>query len=261
MGCATSSFETSEDEPQDVSKVTVYAGLEAWHPFSFEQIILHLKATPDVTVNGVQYGLLHTGGFVRIATDICRVYYLAQNTHGHTTPDWKFHVSVCLEDLPTAWNLLAKLFLNSGCRSGMKMCLRDSEDHFSHWSTGQYGREITIYIYKHCKIYKTMIVDDSALALLRKHEHTQAFWLSLAGQIDAILTSHNIRSHGLAVGDFPINKYVSIRNEAFVSVNQEMMYPPNECGWNATNHKCPIKVKHGTEMTESQANERPSSAL
>lgn len=244
MGCNLSTIDWDDvNEPEEL-RTTKFEGLDSTHPFSFEQIILQLKATPDVTVNGIQYGLLHTGGFVRVATDLCRVYYLAQNTHGHTTPDWKFHVSVCPKDLPVAWNLLTKLFINSGCLSGMKMCLRNSEDHFSHWSTGQYGREITIYIYEYCKVYDSIIVDDPAHKLTKKQEHTEAFWLNMITQIESILTANNITNHGLAHGDFPINKYVSIRNEAFVKVdgNDELLYPPNECGWNAANHKCPIKL-------------------
>jgi hypothetical protein len=41
----------------------------------------------------------------------------------------------------------------------------------------------------------------------------------------------------LALGDYKIGKYVSLRNEAFVIGKKgEYIYPPNEFGWNASNH-------------------------
>jgi len=49
------------------------------------------------------------------------VYWHAQNELGHSSPDWKFHVSVRPEDLKQAWNLLAGLFIHMKCRSGMKV--------------------------------------------------------------------------------------------------------------------------------------------
>ncbi len=248
MGCNSSSVVANgRSNPGELIVVQFDKSdqLEESHCFSFESILKELKATPSLTVpSGIEYGLLHTGGFVRIATDVCRVYYMAQNTTEHTTPDWKFHVSVCFEDLPKAWNIIAKLFIDSGCRSGMKMCFCDISNHFGHWSQGQFGREITIYIYKHVKAYKSVIVDDPKLKLSRKLEHRPKFWTSLITAIEQTLTKNEIRSHGLAAGDYPINQYVSIRNEAFVKVGKELVYPPNEYGFNAAGHKCPyMKLK------------------
>jgi hypothetical protein len=41
------------------------------------------------------YHVLHTGGFLRLATERGRVYWVAQNMTSHSTPDWVSHLS-CL---------------------------------------------------------------------------------------------------------------------------------------------------------------------
>ncbi len=263
MGC-NASISVVENRPSNLQtdhQIVPSDKLDSSHCFSFDSIIKKLKATPNWTESGVEYGLLHTGGFVRVATDVCRVYYLAQNTTEHTTPDWKFHVSVCFADLPVAWDIIVKLFIESGCCSGMKMCLCNAENYFGHWSVGQYGREITIYIYQHMKQYKDLIVDDPKLKLTRKLEHSPKFWKKLVQTIATALSNHNIKTNGLADGDYPINKYVSIRNEAYVKVGTELVYPPNNHGYNAANHKCPIKLPHWVPPIAALTTEVVSSDL
>ena len=241
MGCNSSSFIVDEEDINVNSEVCTDM-LEPAHCFSFASILQELKATPSLQINGQEYGLLHTGGFVRIATDVCRVYYMAQNTTEHTTPDWKFHVSVCPEDLPKAWDIIAKLFVESGCRSGMKMCFYSVDNNFGHWSEKQFGREITIYIYQYVKPYKAIVVDEPHLKLTRKLEHNQKFWEIFITEIERLLMLHRIKSNGLADGDRALNAFVRIRNEAYVKVNNELVYPPNENGYNAAGHKCPFKI-------------------
>jgi hypothetical protein len=103
----------------------------------------------------MEYAVLHTGGFLRICTSRGRVYWLAQNEHEHTTPDWKLHFSVALDDIPRAWDIVACAFVQQHCEIGMKAVLLDSGvgDEASagrqqDWQQTQRGRELTVYIYQ-----------------------------------------------------------------------------------------------------------------
>jgi hypothetical protein len=50
-----------------------------------------------------------------------RIYWIVQNEFEHKLRDWKFHVSVMHEDVPKAWNLLTKMFIEGRCRGCMKV--------------------------------------------------------------------------------------------------------------------------------------------
>jgi len=216
-------------------------GLPADHPFAFKTIIKDLKNMPDVEVNNVRYGMLHTGGFTRVSTDKCRLYWIAQNTTEHTTPDWKFHVSVHPNDLPRAWDLVVNCFLESGL-FGMKMCLYSAENQFGHWSVKQNGREITVYIYIHDTSYDTFYCEDKSMMLSTKDELAEEQLHEFVSNVASVLDWNSVQTNGLADGDRRINHYVSIRNEAFVKIGKELCYPPNDYGWNACKHHCPIQI-------------------
>ena len=92
----------------------------------------------------MKYEVLHSGGFLRLYTLRGRAYWNAQNETEHTTPDWKFHVSCHLDDIPTIWNSLTALFMDMKCEIGMKVTTLSENE----WSESQRGREVTIYIYR-----------------------------------------------------------------------------------------------------------------
>ena len=43
-------------------------------------------------------------------------------------------------------------------------------------------------------------------------EHSEEFWFEFCKKIEQVLTSYDIESNGLADGDYPLGKYVSLRN-------------------------------------------------
>jgi hypothetical protein len=114
-------------------------------------------------------------------------------------------------------------------------------------------------MYQYHKQYKAILIDDQALKLTKKLEHKTKFWKKLIKNITNALTSAKIRNHGLADGDYPINQYISIRNEAFVKVGGSLVYPPNKCGYNAAGHRCPylkllaINAEHHPTRQQSAA--------
>lgn len=91
----------------------------------------------------LRYHLLHTGGFLRLCTDRGRLYWLRQNENGHTTPDWKLHISVELPYVTAAWKLMSALFIDMHGDFGIKAtCQADP----TLWGS-QRGREITVYMF------------------------------------------------------------------------------------------------------------------
>lgn len=113
------------------------------HPFEWNRVIADPKADHGTYstrwYKTCTYHLQHTGGFLRLATERGRVYWLAQNETEHTTPDWKLHFSVAPrgewgEDIGIAWNILAALFMERCCEVGMKARYAPWQDQ------GQRGR-------------------------------------------------------------------------------------------------------------------------
>lgn len=225
----------------------------------------------------MKYEILHSGGFVRLYTLRGRSYWNAQNETEHTSPDWKFHISCHIDDIPRAWNSLVALFMDMKCEIGMKATTLSSLE----WSDGQRGREITIYIYRFHHSYRGYM-----LGVVPDHDHdfylgtefdqiyTTPFWYNFVREIERRCAHIGIRSRGVANGDLllPGCGYVSLRNEAFVPIqvpvseivtdeeksgdtsgllNEEnpvtsvsmrtmLVYPPNHQGWNAANHPNPM---------------------
>jgi len=191
----------------------------------------------DFEINKEQYSAICNNGFIKLHSYKCKSYWLCQNENEHTPKDWKFHVSVDHDDIKNAWNLIAKIFLEIKCRSGMKVCyIRENQ-------LLPKGREITIYIFK----YDSKAYGDSEIKQLYDFdfcdEHSEDFWIQFFFRIEFCLKSNRIKPNGLAEGDLMLGEYVSLRNEAYVKVKENFMYPPDEFGWNAAGHDLPFDVR------------------
>merc|ERR1712224_1178171 len=121
------------------------AATEHPHPFQWsviEQEPKVLRTCLSRAHRTMQYETLHTGGFLRLATERGRVYWLSQNSFEHRVPDWKLHFSIVPRDIPRAWDILSKLFMDLACDFGMKVV---SGDALCSWPDSQRGRELTVY--------------------------------------------------------------------------------------------------------------------
>mmetsp|Transcript_57388 Transcript_57388/g.124739 ORF Transcript_57388/g.124739 Transcript_57388/m.124739 type:complete len:221 (+) Transcript_57388:2-664(+) len=187
---------------------------------------------------------------------------MAQNEHEHTTPDWKFHFSTAADDVPLAWNVLARLFIEAKCDIGMKATITAGDT----WPRNQWGRELTVYVYKHSSQYDK----GGPMAELAEEGEEHLFWLGSEFEVADVsfwfrfilaaerrLADAGVRRSpaGIADGDMalPGCHYASLRNEAFVVGPTEtalveggsvastgLIYPPNDAGWNAAQHFNPL---------------------
>lgn len=193
------------------------------------------------------YHILHTGGFMRCATDEGRSYWCCQNELQHLSADWKLHFSVSLDQLDLAWDEVVSIFLRMECPIGMKVSYMKPEE----WSPSQRGRELTVYIYSHDPRYTSKMFAFLPSHPLGPHlEWPAEKWLTFIAEAEQALESAGVRSRGIADGDFPLGKYASIRNEAFVpDGKKDMVYPPNEAGWNGAGHMCPLPLSATRRIT------------
>lgn len=239
------------------SVVETHAGPEGSlpfdHQFSWQSLLVEPKADHGQVVAGradgrflrdVTYSTLHTGGFLRLCTDRGRIYWNAQNESGHRTADWKFHFSVELEDVPAAWNAIASLFMSMRCDYGMKAVEMSPES----WSEGQRGREITVYLFVFDLSYKGYmqgVMPELDPSIWLGQEFDAVFgavhWFTFIAEAERRLSALGVRSRGCARGDLalPNCKYASLRNEAFVKIDKDFVYPPNDSGWNGARHRVP----------------------
>eukprot|EP00040_Diaphanoeca_grandis_P041219 m.262632 g.262632 ORF g.262632 m.262632 type:complete len:374 (+) comp46464_c0_seq1:211-1332(+) len=245
------------------------------HPFNWDRVLADPKANHGTFsmrwCRTVTYHLLHTGGFLRLATERGRVYWLAQNETMHTTPDWKLHFSIVPragrtweQDIGAAWNVLAALFLERCCDVGMKA-------RYAPWlEQGQQGRELTVYIFKFDPKFDKDHVGGPMAGLSEPNQehlfhlsqefegfYDAEFWASFIQEAERLLLDTNLSPGGVADGDLalPGCRFASIRNEAFIkianphwtvgdhpSTKEEFAYPPNSAGWNAAGHVNPLET-------------------
>ena len=190
----------------------------------------------DFMLNKEEYSGICNNGFIKIHSNKCKAYWLCQNEIEHTSKDWKFHISVNNQDLKKAWNLISKIFIEIKCKTGMKVY------YLKENSTSAIGREITLYIFKYDKIY-----DNSEIRACFDFdycdEHSENFWIEFVLKIESTLKANKIKSNGLAKGDLKIGEYVSLRNEAYVKIGKELVYPPDNYGWNSVGHELPFNIE------------------
>ena len=149
--------------------------LPSTHPFSFKKTIAAPLAMPGASLRSyrtIEYHQLCTGGFNRICTRRGRVYWLAQNEHGHRTPDWKVHFSIRLDHLAVAWDVLAATFLDHACETGIKVCVGEALGR-GRWPAGQRGREITLYMFTHAR--SSAVEVDPVLRICRRMNRGSRF--------------------------------------------------------------------------------------
>ena len=217
------------------------------HPFAWANLLTeprgdHGTVTERLTGRAVDgcppltwFTLYDQGGFLRLLTKRGANYFAQQNLTGHITPDWKIHFSVEHDDLPTAWNLLASLFMSMRCEFALKCTVCDA----SQWTTDQYGRELTVYMFVHDAAYEEASASqaDPETRLGVQYERDASWWQEFVARAERMLAAHSVRTRGCAVGDLPMSgcRYASLRNEAFV----DDAYPSNQLGFNAAKHPLP----------------------
>ncbi|CAF1170022.1 unnamed protein product [Rotaria sordida] len=222
----------------------------------------------------VENRMLHRSGyylgasnqFVRIFTLTGRRYWLAQATSEHITADWKIHFSIRPRDISLAFNLLSELYYDMKLPIGLKARYPDNwKDFENEWPQHMSGREITVYILLYentLKIHQTMLYSSNNLSqpktmidwilsntediysmhdLTPKDEIPLDRYLDYANRAEKLLEQYRIEPNGCAIGDYPIGKYSSLRNEKFVAIEDHehdekirLIYPPNECGYNGS---------------------------
>lgn len=180
------------------------------------------------------YGICNNG-FIKLRTLEGNSYWLSQNENNHTTPDFKFHISVINKDIKKAWNLIVSLYIYKQCWEGCKVSYVTEGDI-------EKGREITIYIFKY----------DKEIDIGIHKERSQNFWYDFFICAEHILKRNCIRSNGCAEGDLPLGEYISIRNEAFIldPIKDVYVYPPNKEGWNHCNHTPPFDLERFVDVNK-----------
>lgn len=213
--------------------------VENFNKFLYDFFMKNRYSITEFLYSKEQYTALCNNGFIRLHASKGRAYWLSQNELDHLTPDWKLHISVVHEDLPRAWDLISNLFVKVKCRSGMKTAYLPENSIIAR------GREITVYIYKFVEEYKNKSEIGQEWSLDLAEEHSQDFWIAFIKEIEEILKFNKIRTNLCAKGDLQIGNYVSLRNEAFIYDQKigEVIYPPDEAGWNAAKHELPFSLK------------------
>lgn len=219
--------------------------------FTYDFILQNRYNMPQLQHKNFNYEILCSNGFVKLYTKNGRAYWIAQLENNYRTPDWKFHISIPKDQIPKAWDIIAKLFIEMQCKSGMKAIFTKDSAYVSK------GREITIYIYRYQLCYgeglRYKLDGNEVLIKLTKNmEQTGSFWMKFIGIVEQELQKAGIETNGCANGDRKIGNYTSIRNESFVMhdnklnngiIISEYEYPRDEDGWNGAGHELPFELE------------------
>jgi hypothetical protein len=214
--------------------------------FKFDVAVGDRLTIPKRTIGQMTYELLVTNGFVKLYSFKGRAYWVAQVTVSeHKTPDWKLHFSVRggFGEVARAWDALARVFVAMQCRSSMKAISPLN----ATWPDAMRGRELTVYIFRYDEAYgKGLPIRKpdgrwGRVDLRPADEHSEEFWAQFIRQAEAALDAAGVQPGPCADGDLPIGRFVSLRNEAYTYHHHgELMYPPNELGWNAAKQPLPF---------------------
>ena len=208
------------------------------------------------------YELLVTNGFVKLFTLKGRAYWIAQMEQMYRTSDWKFHISVFRDQIPLAWDIVAKLFMEMQCKSGMKCVFIKDPSNVAK------GREITVYIYRYDERYgeglNYNLKDTKVVFELNKEmDQDGAFWMKFMEICEERLKKAGVKKQGCAKGDLKLGEYFSLRNESFVLHEKitekgekirDFEYPWDSDGWNSPNQKLPFKLPMKVWMREKKTN-------
>nr|CAG4708717.1 unnamed protein product [Naegleria fowleri] len=139
--------------------------------FNYEKLVQDRSKMHKL--NGYYIGA--SNNFVRVFTLNGRKYWIAQALCNHRAPDYKIHFSVVPQDVPKAFQCIAKHFYQRKLKFEMKAIMIDKEtenksmmnDQFKwdthaggeksftlEWPQSMRGREITLYIYRYYEIEK-----------------------------------------------------------------------------------------------------------
>ena len=121
----------------------------------------------------VQFHILHTGNFVRVATMPGRLYWLAQNASMHQSPDWKLHIACRPCDVAIVWNLVVlPVFFEHvtvftvGMKAVLTATRNEETGQFTttsgeeHWPDEQTGREVTVYLFADDQMYDENLIGE-----------------------------------------------------------------------------------------------------
>ena len=89
--------------------------------FKYEYFNINRYLMPKFKPNEIEYEAMCNNGFIKLYTIPGKIYWLLQNELCHSTPDWKFHVSVKDCDVPRAWNIIAEIFFLKKFKLSMKV--------------------------------------------------------------------------------------------------------------------------------------------
>jgi hypothetical protein len=90
--------------------------LDTNHPLRWEQVVA-LCDGEQLTYSvqdskAITWTISHINGLIHMTTQRCEYYWKQQIKLGRTVPDWKINFSISYDDISTAWNILAHVFIN-----------------------------------------------------------------------------------------------------------------------------------------------------
>jgi len=158
--------------------------------------------------------------------------------------------SVYRDQVPLAWDVVAKVFMEMQCKSCMKCVFIKDPSNVAK------GREITVYIYRYDESYgeglNYILKDNKVVFELNKEmEQNRTFWIKFMEVCEEKLKNAGVKRQGCANGDLKLGDYFSLRNESFVlheKINEtgknisEYEYPFDSDGWNRSGHKMPFRL-------------------
>jgi hypothetical protein len=236
-------------EPEWAIQRITEKNVDRGHLFSCERIMADKYRVIRAEIGGKVYKVRHFNGFMQLLSEpYAEAYFFCQVGYQYRYPDWKLHISVQEQDYERTWNILASLVLK------YKLMALKMEAQGEKWPERQYGREFTLYIYPNevenvydsyefpYRMTPELQVEQGRL-VDGNFARDSSFWWSMVTEIDDELAKASIKPKGCAKGDFKLGRYVSLRNECFVEIDGENIYPPNYAGWNARGQQIPLIIE------------------
>lgn len=193
---------------------------------NYSDFIENNSLVKNFEYKSLKYSCYLKSNYLYLTTSIGQELNLIKKDIFNFSQNWKFHISISVNQIQLAWNLISSLFIKKECWEGMRTVVYSKE--INKTNLNNKGKEIVIDIFRYSnefncnkqknnnKLYDNSCIEENdnmvKIEFNSSLEKSENFWLEMFLNIENTLKSNNVMSNGTAIGDLKLGNYISLKN-------------------------------------------------
>ena len=193
---------------------------------NYSDFIENNSLVKNFEYKSLKYSCYLKSNCLYLTTSIGQELNLIKKDIFNFSQNWKFHISISVNQIQLAWNLISSLFIKKECWEGMRTVVYSKE--INKTNLNNKGKEIVIDIFRYSnefncnkqknnnKLYDNSCIEENdnmvKIEFNSSLEKSENFWLEMFLNIENTLKSNNVMSNGTAIGDLKLGNYISLKN-------------------------------------------------